>query len=1221
MMTNTIEHSIFITVKHNETDMTALKTIFQKPVNRPIEGVIKADDEASLRLELEEYVLTDEVENRLISFFDAYNDYQVANGVWLSGFFGSGKSHLLKILALLLENRQIDNKSALELFLPKCGDNDALSSGIKNAVAIPSKSILFNIDQKADVISKTQVDALLAVFVKVFDEMCGYYGKQGHIAQFERDLDSRKLYGSFKEAYESIANKPWEKGREQAILEAKNIAQAYSQVTGEDQALAMGILDKYRSQYHVSIEDFASQVDDYIERQIKENGYTEFRLNFFVDEVGQYIAENVKLMTNLQTIAESLATKSRGRSWIIVTAQEDMGTVVGEMGKQQSNDFSKIQARFANRMKLTSANVAEVIQKRLLVKTDEGAQLLSGIYDNQSNNFKTLFDFADGSQTYRNFKDKEHFINSYPFIPYQFSLFQSAIADLSLHNAFEGKHSSVGERSMLGVFQQVAIKVGDHDIGQLATFDLMFEGIRTALKSNIQRAVINAETHLDNKFAVQVLKALFLVKYVDGFKSTIRNICVLMLSSFDEDVAVLRQRVEEALNLLEDETYVQRTGDMYEYLTDEEKDIEEEIKNTEVEAADVASELESIIFDQVIKSRKIRYSSGASGSQGQDYSYSRKLDDKLYGREYEIGINVISPFYEHAENEEMMSNKSNFSSDELFVILPADSRLMSDITMYKRTEKYVKQNYSIAQQETVKRILGEKGQQNTKRQAELVQRIKSLMSQAKLLVAGTELNISSEDAQLRIEKGFNELVSRSYPHLRMLGDASYTEADVVKILDSTQQDLLGADMAALAEPERDVLFFIQRNASAAIRTTVKGLLEQFEKKPYGWSYAAVLSTLAKLCVNGKVEVRMDGSILEDRELARALVNSQRQSNLVLEPQVDFSSSQVRHLKEFYEDFFAKPASNNEAKALGNETIDAFKEMLQDLEGWYAQSARYPFLSELEPAIQHTKKLSKSSYAWFLADLNEDIEDELLKIKEQLIDPIYNFMNGSQREIYDNTQNFLKDQSANFDYIEREQVRVLEASLNDTSIYKGSKIQQVKVLLGSLKDKVNDALQEARSQSIEALKQMQSRMQEMDEYKKLPDIRQAELDAPYTQLIDKVNEEKLIAVINDRLRYFEDKGYATLLQKMVVMATPKPPPTPAKVSTNNGDKSDKDQSQVSALSEPKQVSEPKNEYINSNKIRVDYDRAWIENETDVKRYLEAMSEALLSEIRKGKRIYI
>lgn len=1215
MMTNTIEHSIFITVKHNETDMTALKTIFQKPVNRPIEGVIKADDEASLRLELEEYVLTDEVENRLISFFNAYNDYQVANGVWLSGFFGSGKSHLLKMLALLLENRQIDNTSSLELFLPKSGDNDALSSGIKKAVAIPSKSILFNIDQKADVISKTQVDALLAVFVKVFDEMCGYYGKQGHIAQFERDLDSRKLYDSFKEAYESIANKPWEKGREQAILEAKNIAQAYSQATGEDQALAMGILDKYRSQYHVSIEDFASQVDDYIERQIKENGYTEFRLNFFVDEVGQYIAENVKLMTNLQTIAESLATKSRGRSWIIVTAQEDMGTVVGEMGKQQSNDFSKIQARFANRMKLTSANVAEVIQKRLLVKTDEGAKLLSGIYNNQSNNFKTLFDFADGSQTYRNFKDKEHFINSYPFIPYQFSLFQSAIADLSLHNAFEGKHSSVGERSMLGVFQQVAIKVGDHDIGQLATFDLMFEGIRTALKSNIQRAVINAETHLDNKFAVQVLKALFLVKYVDGFKSTIRNICVLMLSSFGEDVAVLRQRVEEALNLLEDQTYIQRTGEIYEYLTDEEKDVEEEIKNTEVESADVATELEGMIFDQVIKSRKIRYSNGATGSQGHDYSFSRKLDDKLYGREYELSINVISSFYEHAENDETMSNKSNYSPDELFVILPADARLMGDIIMYKRTEKHVKQKYSTAQQETVKRILEEKRQQNTKRQAELLQRVKTLMGKAKMLVAGIEIEVGAEEAQARIEKGFHELVSRAYPNLRMLRNLSYTETDIAKILDATQQDMLGSETIALAEPERDMLAFIQRNTKSAIRTTVKGLLEQFEKKPYGWSYAAVLSTLAKLCANGKIEVRMDGAILEDSELARALTNSQRQSNLVLEPQVEFTSSQVRQLKEFYEDFFAKPASNNEAKALGNETIDAFKEMLQDLERWSAQSARYPFLSALEPAIQHIKKLSKSSYAWFLTDLNEDIEDELLKIKEQLIDPIYSFMNGSQIEIYDNAKNFLKDQSANFDYIEKDQVRALVTSLSDTSVYKSGRTLKIKTLLDGIKSKVNESLKRARAESIESVTQMQSRMQEMNEYKILPDIRQEELNDPYSKVIESITEQALIATINERLRFFKETGYPKLLQKMVEMATPKPQPAAVKYSVKSGN------AKEAYVAEAPEVSEPKIEYVTASQINVPYDRAWLGSEADVEHYLQVMSQTLLNEIRKGKRIYI
>src|SRR5690606_12729810 len=122
------------------------------------------------------------------------------------------------------------------LFLPKCDDNEILRNDLKRAAAIPSKSILFNIDQKADVISKTQIDALLAVFVKVFDEMCGYYGKHGHIAQFERDLDSRGLYEQLKSAYEVTAGRTWQKGREQALLEGQNIAKAYAQVTGGDES-------------------------------------------------------------------------------------------------------------------------------------------------------------------------------------------------------------------------------------------------------------------------------------------------------------------------------------------------------------------------------------------------------------------------------------------------------------------------------------------------------------------------------------------------------------------------------------------------------------------------------------------------------------------------------------------------------------------------------------------------------------------------------------------------------------------------------------------------------------------------------------------------------------------------------------------------------------------------------------------------------------------------
>ncbi|WP_294106090.1 BREX system P-loop protein BrxC, partial [Thiolapillus sp.] len=771
----------------------ALKEIFHKPVDRNIEGVIKADDDASLWLELDEYVITNEVEKRLEAFLDAYNNYAGANGVWISGFFGSGKSHLLKMLALLLENWEVEDITARGIFLEKIKENEILRSDLKKAVAIPSESILFNIDQKADVISKQEMDALLAVFIKVFDEHCGYYGKLPFVAQFERDLDQDGLLQDFISEVEARTGKdwPWIRRREKRM--AKAIDEAYSQVVGEQ---IQGIIDKYRNDYRLSIEDFAEQVNAYILRK-----GDDFRLNFFVDEVGQYIAGNTKLMTNLQTVAESLATKCKDRSWVIVTAQEDMSSVIGETGHQQGNDFSKIQARFKNRMKLTSQNVAEVIQKRLLLKNEKGVEQLSELYHAQVNNFRTLFGFGDGSATYKNYRDKDHFIHSYPFVPYQFDLFQSAIQNLSLHNAFEGKHSSVGERSMLGVFQQVAIKIADHEIGQLATFDLMFEGIRTALKSQIQSAVLQAENNLDDAFAIQLLKELFLVKYVREFKATVRNLCVLMTDSFDQDLPRLHERVEEALNLLEQQTYIQRTGVIYEYLTDEEKDVEEEIKNTEVETADVAGELEKIIFDRILKNRKIRYD-----ENGQDYPFSRKLDDRLYGREQELAIHVISPFHEQVESVDILRMQS-MGREELLVIMPAEERLIRDLGMYKKTEKYIRQNISTTQQDAIRRILSDKGVRNQERYADIQQSVKTLLGQARLIVAGADVDVGGEDPQSRITKGFYELIERTYPNLSMLRGIEYKEIDLSRYLEGSGLDL-GDN---LSEQEQEVLAFIQSN--------------------------------------------------------------------------------------------------------------------------------------------------------------------------------------------------------------------------------------------------------------------------------------------------------------------------------------------------------------------------------------------------------------------------
>ena len=191
-----------------------IQDIFEKPVDRHIDGVIKADDERNLLKEIEEYVITDEVRKALNKLLDHYLNNRVVNGAWISGFFGSGKSHLLKMLALLFENRIVDGHSTTDLFLPKITDDALFKASLDKASKIPSKSILFNIAQKANIVNKSNSDTLLGTFIKVFDEMCSYSGKQGYIAQFERDLDDRELLTAFEEAYKSIANKDWKEGRD-----------------------------------------------------------------------------------------------------------------------------------------------------------------------------------------------------------------------------------------------------------------------------------------------------------------------------------------------------------------------------------------------------------------------------------------------------------------------------------------------------------------------------------------------------------------------------------------------------------------------------------------------------------------------------------------------------------------------------------------------------------------------------------------------------------------------------------------------------------------------------------------------------------------------------------------------------------------------------------------------------------------------------------------------
>ena len=1173
---------------------TAMREIFEKPVDRAIDGVIKADDEASLRIELDEYVITGEIGQRLEQFLDAYNNYQTSNGVWISGFFGSGKSHLLKMLALLLENREVDGVRAFDIFAekPELKNEPMLAGALRKAVSLPSKSILFNIDQKADVISKNDVDALLSVFQKVFDEMCGYYGKQPHIAQFERQLDERGQFDAFKAAFLELSGKPWEtRGREEALLEGRNIAEAFARATGADPANAKDILSQYRRDTRVSIEDFANTVKAWLDRQVPN-----FRLNFFVDEVGQYIADNVKLMTNLQTIAESLNTKCKGQAWLIVTAQQAITEVVGDMTARQENDFSKIQARFANRMPLNSADVAEVIQRRLLSKTDAAEIMLGNLHDKEENNLKTLFDFADGSIRLKNYRDREHFVASYPFPPYQYTLFQLAITSLSQHNAFEGKHSSVGERSMLGVFQEVAKTLANRSVGGLATFDLMFEGIRTALKSSVQQSIQIAERNLDDPFAVRVLKALFLVKYVKEFKPTLRNISVLLLSEFEADQAAQRRQIEEALARLERQTYIQRNGEVYEFLTNEEKDVEAEIKALDIDPTEVSKELETLAFDAILKHRKIKHL-----SSGYEYSFSRKLDDNLLGREYELAINIISPFNDDAASPDTMRARS-LGREELTIVLQPDVRFVRDLTLFRQTDKFIRQSRSGSPQPGRDRIILEKGEQNARRAKDLELRLRKLIAAARLFVRGDDLDIGGEDPQDRIIKAFQSLIDKTYVNLPMLRGVTYTEADIAKAA-SPISNLFGDAGTGLTEAELDVLNHIQAQAGLGVKVSAKYLTERFGAKPYGWPTVATLCLTASLSAKGKCEARSDGAPLEGADLARALNNSHMLGNILLTPQLEFTASQIRAAKDLYKELFGLPADGTDARLLGGEWAESIRKLAEELNQRVTEKYKYPFMAGLEPLRDQVLAMIGKPAAWYITEPVKH-EDALLNAKEDTLDKIRSFMGGTQREIYDDVREFLQAQEANIGYVDAAAGEKLRDAMRDPNCYKGTAIQALKSDLYALKEKAELDILKERKAVIAAVDDCADKVAQTAEFQALMPDQQEVIRrsiASHTAGLDAVT---MIPILRDRANGARSSLMQHILAEIARISQPVIPP-----AANPGFSDKVGRPPIAPA------------YINASDIRLKYSKPYLAEESDVEAYVEEMRQGLLLQIRSGKRVIV
>ncbi|MBW7869163.1 MAG: BREX system P-loop protein BrxC [Brumimicrobium sp.] len=1163
-----------------------IKDIFKKEIHREIETVVKADDTRRINEEVYEYVITQEIENKIYSLFSSYNDLTTVNGVWISGYFGNGKSHLLKILSYVLSNLKLDDGNfAGEIFANKIENDELLKNAILKAVQKPSEAILFNIEQQVNEAFDSDKSSVLSVFYKMFYNNLGFFGSQNHIAEFEYSLYQQNKYEAFKAEFKNIAALDWEQARLNSSFIGDEIAKTLSKVMGGTADQYQNQLDKFYQSQNRSVDDFGNKVAAYIKS--KEG---DFRLNFFVDEVGQFIANNVKLMLSLQTIAETLQTKTKSRAWVFVTSQSDIDSLIGHLNQNQKEDFGRIMDRFKVRINLTSSNIDEVIEKRLLDKKEDATQNLNQLFTNEEANLKSLITLSEGGTQFTSIGDQANFVRKYPFLNYQFFLFQRCRISLSSHDAFQGKHSSVGERSMLSVFQQIVKQIGEKDLNTLVSFDKVYDGISTELRPEILTSINTASNYFTDNFVLRVLKVLFLVKYFKEFHATKQNISVLLIDNLKIDLKHHQEQVDKALATLERQNYIQRNGEIYEFLTNVEKDIETEIKNTSIDESKVNTFLKELFFDEIFRNFRIRYQANK-----QDYEFAPKLDGILVGREKNLGVEIYTPNYDGLNNIDNLKIQS-LGLNAVRFVCDADSQFVDDVRLYIKINTYHSISTSKQLTPKVQQILTQKMYDNNERKRILVQRANELLGSSTTFINGEEQVIGhKQSGRDYAYEAFQLLVQYKYPNLRMIGEFEYSEDTFKRIIGGVNiPELFSTDDATISEAEGAILNFVERRRNANDRVSLYDVLKNFNNSTYGWYNNAIFSLLAKLFIKGKIEVKQGENSLEKGEFLNAMLNSSEYATTYIEMETVYSPTQVNRLKEVYSDLFNKNTKFIDPKDIANDFKDELRNLLEDVNSLVYQKHEFPFLANLQKFQGILTDLSKKNYTVYLENI-ADYEDELLDEKENHYDPIKAFMNGSNKGVYQNIMLMLNGENANFGYVNDKDFAILKQLREEPKPYKGDTLR----LANEAKERISKellALIKAEKQSTKEAYQKTITSLETNEYL-------LKLDEP--------KREELLKSLKDELQYIDKERFISNLRTKTADLRQKE----AKILNHAVDLT----TAYNSEGETQIVSEPRVHYVPSNTIKVNFKKSELRDEKDVEEYLEALKERYLQEIKNNKRI--
>ena len=972
-----------------------IKDIFERPIDRNIDTVIVAGQnrEEKIFQELDEYVVTDELLGHFKEFFEIYSN-SIENptndiGVWISGFYGSGKSHFLKILSYLLINKEIMGKKPIDYFVGEKFDDESLIENLNKSLNVKNDVVLFNVASKA-----SPRDTIIDVFFKVFNDLRGYSNK---FINIEKALDEENKFEEFKQVFEKYEGKSWESKR-QNLVKYENFKRSLIEV-GFTRAEDFNLLIN-KKDYDFTPENLAKEVNEYCE---KNNTH----ILFFIDEIGQFISEYSDLMLELQSIVEELAKECNGKAWVIVTSQDTLLN----MTNIKDHDFSKIQARFNTHLPLSSSKDDEIIKKRLLEKNDEGKKTLENDFERYGSSLKNILTFIESSEM-KIYSSSEDYISNYPLIPYQFNLLQHSLIQIRENSAM-GAGVAHGARSMIHIIQETIKENKNNSTETIIPFYNFYNHIMQLINQEHVMVINNAENNGNlNDFDVNVLKTLFLIKYVSDsyLKPNLENISTLMISNVNEEKITLKNEVKDSLDRLIKEVFVNKKGDCYYYLTTKQQEVNKEINSILIDEKEKHKFLLTYIKDIFKESfpNKFEY------QRNYKFSVNVSLDD-LDDVSKDLGLSFLSSNFEGSENLDDFSLK-NLSYNKNFAIirLSEDSCLFDEINGILQIKDFLKGKdiYSREQVEC------EKQEEVFERENKIKSVIEEHILKSSIYIWGEKVNLVENDTKNLFKELLNKLFESVYYNFNLIPFEA-TKEDIFNALKSGDQESL-----VESENQSNALYDLENYIRQYDEINILELFKRYENAPFGFKKYDISFLIAKLFSSKKISLILSGKeiFLKTNNLQKildyiTLKDSLASKQLSISIREEIDQEKKKSVRNIYKELTDGQVIDD-LEGLMSSFKEILKDKIQDIDiilNEIKREERYPgqkSLSESKDFFEEilSKNTLKSFYEYIWG--NKEKFNQVLEILET----VFGFYTN-QKEIFKDSLLKLENYERNSIYID------------------------------------------------------------------------------------------------------------------------------------------------------------------------------------------------------------